>query len=301
MFSKKTPLGLVFCNEKVECFTWCFFQVWKDKFPDSSWYMGGARNSCSRNLIFSLKSPESGWTLMMSLGSYLYWNSPPRKCPDESWKWDEFGAWLMHWKWWKMAPVWLCETFLWKNANRIVPVPLYMRGYINVQDANVRKTCSKCRESPTRHWKHSGIDGIIYLGEGMQIQLHAFPSIYITLKIHGKKMRKTPTLLPGVVTWCSGCKEVLWIVMNRACALVSLWLFSTVSRKNDVISWTNVYPHCLRVFERIHCFCSKGANVEKTIRHVQATFWLHCDSCSAHDIWKVSGKKLNHHCVYIYV
>ena len=132
--------------------------------------------------------------------------------------------------------------------------------------------------------------------------------LLIPLKIHGKKIRKTPTLLPGVVTWCSGCKEVLWIVMNRACALVSLWLFSTVSRQNDVklISWmnnvfVNVYPHCLRVFERIHCFCSKGANVEKTIRHVQATFWLHCDSCSAHDIWKVSGKKLNHHCICIYI
>ena len=54
----KKPLRLVFCNEKVEFFMF-FFRFGK-KILTVHDFHGGARNSCSRNLFFSLKSPESG-------------------------------------------------------------------------------------------------------------------------------------------------------------------------------------------------------------------------------------------------
>lgn len=46
------------------------------------------------------------------------------------------------------------------------------------------------------------------------------------------------------------CKEVLWIVRNSACALVSLWLFSTVSRQmmsNSYHEWTMCLVMCILI------------------------------------------------------
>ena len=123
--------------------------------------------------------------------------------------------------------------------------------------------------------------------------------------------RKLGKLQPYCLEWSPDAQvarkffELWWIVHVHWWVYDYFPQFRAKMMSNSYHEWTMWLLMCILIacvfLERIHCFCSKGANVEKTIRHVQATFWLHCDSCSAHDIWKVSGKKLNHHCVYIYI